>query len=731
MGSPLCLAFLVTVVFGSVIQRREETESCTFDGEPGRCRAEGECFRSFPGSESTRRRQACFHVEHRATICCPITGNLASSGRIAGGKDTKQGAYPWMAALLQKAFTRRPFCGGSLITPVHVLTAAHCVDGIRLDPNSFQVRIGEHNFDSQSEKEHRDFPIRQVHVHPDYVETEFVIYNDLAILELDSSCMDEPRTVCLPDEPADFRNREAVVIGWGVPHLGGEQQPPILQQVNVEVFPHEECYFMYGGITYDHICAGDPWSGGRDSCQGDSGGPLHVLQRGKWVQVGIVSYGVDCGKSRHPGVYMNVSTYLPWIASRLHPYRLNEGRGVRVVHFQWGSRSVRGGGRVYGEDPRHGIISEADDGVLPGEEESLVQRSDRGRGEREAVGISLDGCSAPCVFVEETLLWGFAHHALPCPHRCALRLPVRPLYVTILRFMRMIAVVIRGSLDSIGQDLISYRVRMGEHNFDTESEAQHQDFYIRRIHINPNYRKTDYAVYDDLAILELSGSWREDPKTACLPDRPVDTRNREAIVIGWGVTSMGSDFQPSVLQQVEVDIYPHEKCESLYRGIEFTHICAGDHDFGGKDSCLGDSGGPLHVCLGRRWVQVGIVSYGFHCGKPQQPGVYVNISSFLPWIVGNIHPYRLNGMPPSMARWAVAMSAVALNSAFDFADDECGKTSEDPGGTIRCFSVDEETEENDFDSVDTECDSTRLRYSNILGFFSSLIYLARLRAVGY
>ena len=62
----------------------------------------------------------------------------------------------------------------------------------------------------------------------------------------------------------------------------------------------------------------------------------------------------------------------------------------------------------------------------------------------------------------------------------------------------------------------------------------------------------------------------------------------------------------------------------------------------------GDSGGPLHVCLEGRWVQVGIVSYGFHCGKPQQPGVYMNVSSYLSWIGENIHPFKLNGMP-SMA----------------------------------------------------------------------------------
>ena len=57
--------------------------------------------------------------------------------------------------------------------------------------------------------------------------------------------------------------------------------------------------------------------------QGDSGGPLHVKQKGKWVQVGIVSFGIGCAEALHPGVYANISSYLPWIADVIDPYTLN------------------------------------------------------------------------------------------------------------------------------------------------------------------------------------------------------------------------------------------------------------------------------------------------------------------------------------------------------------------------------------------------------------------------
>ncbi|CAG0878824.1 unnamed protein product [Darwinula stevensoni] len=141
-----------------------------------------------------------------------MRGNFSSSGRIVGGEDAKPGTYPWMAALLDKRFPRRPFCGGSLITPVHVLTAAHCVDEILKNPKPFKVRIGEYDFDTDFETEHKDIPIGKVHVHPDYKETDFAIHNDLAIIELDGSGMDGTWTACLPDVREDFRNREAIVI---------------------------------------------------------------------------------------------------------------------------------------------------------------------------------------------------------------------------------------------------------------------------------------------------------------------------------------------------------------------------------------------------------------------------------------------------------------------------------------------------------------------------------------
>ncbi|CAG0901262.1 unnamed protein product, partial [Darwinula stevensoni] len=280
-----------------------------------------------------------------ATTC-----SLVRRRRIVGGKNTRPGEYPWMAALLRRSSIKGPFCGGSLISPIHVLTAAHCVQRILQEPHLFRVRIGEHDFESDFETEHKDFTIRRVDVHPDYEESESVIYNDLAVLELNDPCMDEPRTVCLPDKPGDYQNHKAIVVGWGTSIFGGQYEP-ILQAVPVHIFPHEECQSLYDGIKNTHLCAGDHVDGGKDACrvrqrsqgsrsvvdrwvrndpflplQWDSGGPLHVCQNGKSVQVGVVSYGLDCGRPHEPGVYMNVSSHLAWIARVLRPLALNDER---------------------------------------------------------------------------------------------------------------------------------------------------------------------------------------------------------------------------------------------------------------------------------------------------------------------------------------------------------------------------------------------------------------------
>ena len=114
-----------------------------------------------------------------------------------------------------------------------------------------------------------------------------------------------------------------------------------------------------------------------------------------------------------------------------------------------------------------------------------------------------------------------------------------------------------------------------------------------------------------------------------LPPQGADTTTGKVTVSGWGVTTDGGSWLPSILQWVEISVVPRATCQVPYGSlIQSTMICAGEMGTGGKDSCNGDSGGPA-VQSG---VQVGIVSFGVVCGSPTYPGVYTRVGSYINWI---------------------------------------------------------------------------------------------------
>lgn len=103
-------------------------------------------------------------------------------------------------------------------------------------------------------------------------------------------------------------------------------------------------------------------------------------------------------------------------------------------------------------------------------------------------------------------------------------------------------------------------------------------------------------------------------------------------------------FKSNVLQKTSVNIISSKECRMLYsryRRITEKQICAGGYL--GRDSCAGDSGGPLKYVAEVNglpsYVQYGIVSYGpRHCGALGQPGVYTKILPYLEWILDNMLP---------------------------------------------------------------------------------------------
>ncbi|WP_245663242.1 serine protease [Nocardia inohanensis] len=230
-----------------------------------------------------------------AVLLAGATLAVSPAAAVIGGSEVGAGAYPWLAAVGSPFFFERPsgqFCGGALIAPDQVLTAAHCVQLAALLPQALTVRFDRTDLRASDGV---TVGVRAVRIHPDFrqetVDGVDVYRHDLAILTLAEPQLRATVAIAAP------HGTSGSVLGWGAT-AEGDTTNTRLRAAEVPMTTDADCARAYPGAfdAADMVCAGSTTA---DTGEFDSGGPL--LVNGELV--GITSWARGAAQPGYPGVY--------------------------------------------------------------------------------------------------------------------------------------------------------------------------------------------------------------------------------------------------------------------------------------------------------------------------------------------------------------------------------------------------------------------------------------------
>nr|AHY81259.1 trypsin precursor [Lygus lineolaris] len=239
------------------------------------------------------------------------------ASRIVGGQYVEPKDYPFMVGLADIIYTYGyyPFCGGSIITPNHVITAAHCT--VNRTATKIVVLLGTHDRSNPRSKR-GIIEVKRIQQHPDY--RKVTHFNDISIVTVASPININKifGRVCLPPPGSVVTGHTVTVIGYGRERFEGSMitRP---KKLDTTVIPLDKCRKAWATecpIFPTQLCI---HSDGESGCKGDSGGPVlgWVEKTNEFTLLGLVSYGLRECTDEKPSVHTRVAAFLPWIVKQI------------------------------------------------------------------------------------------------------------------------------------------------------------------------------------------------------------------------------------------------------------------------------------------------------------------------------------------------------------------------------------------------------------------------------